>query len=111
VFERAAIELATEIDLDGVEACPLCLWELAWAIRQGRKPSRGLVDRTADWIWPEIDDAVHAALVRARMQERPYAEEALRELEESRWRSGFVQALVCRLAQRLADEFPASLHD
>lgn len=110
MIERAALELATEVDINGVPACPLCLWELAWEIHQGRQPSRALVARTVDWIWPEIEDAVHEAVVRARMQERDFAEEALRELEESRWRSGFVQAVVCRLAQRLADEFPASIH-
>lgn len=104
MLERAARALATEIDLDGVPTCPLCLLELAWEIRDGRTPSRGLVTRTVDWVWMESGEAVRAALVRARMQERPFAEEALRDLEVNGWRSGFAEAVVWRLANELADE-------
>jgi hypothetical protein len=41
------------------------------------------------------------------MQERPFAEEALRELERNGWRSDFAEAVVLRLPGRLADELPA----
>jgi hypothetical protein len=104
VLKRAAIELAAEIDLDGVPTCPLCLLELAWEIRDGRRPSRGVVARTTDWVWMESGDAVHEAVVRARMEERPFAEDALAELEQKGWRSGFAEAVVYRLARELAEE-------
>lgn len=55
----------------------------------------------------ESGEAVREAVVRARMQERPFAEEALRELELNGWRSDFAEAVVWRLARRLADELPA----
>jgi hypothetical protein len=106
VSDRAALELANEIDLDGVPVCPLCLLELAWEIREGRQPSRGLVARTVDWVWMESGVAVREAVLRARMEERPFAEEVLRELEEKGWRSGFAEAVVWRLARQLADEIP-----
>ncbi len=104
VFERAAAELASEIDISGIAACPLCLLELAWKFRDGERPSAGLVSRTADWIWLESEQDVRRAVRLARMQEVDYAEDALRDLEVNGWRSGFFQALVCRLAAALADE-------
>jgi hypothetical protein len=67
------IELAHELDLDGVPTCPLCLLDLAFEIKQGRKPSRALVKRTTDWVWTESGDAVKAVVVQARMEERPFA--------------------------------------
>lgn len=104
MLEQAALELAAEIDLDGVPTCPLCLLDLAVDIRQGRKPSRALVRRTVDWVWMESGEAVRELVVRARMQERPGAEEALRDLELNAWRSAFAEAVVRRLARRLAEE-------
>jgi hypothetical protein len=100
----SALELAARIDLDGVPTCPLCLLELAWKIRDGECPSPSLVARTADWVWLESGEAVREAVVRARMQEAPFAEEALRELDEGGFRSGFARAIVCRLARELAAE-------
>ena len=104
---RAARELAAEIDLDAVQACPLCLWDLAWEISQGRTPSPTLVAQTADCVWMEGGDAVKEAVVRARMEERPLAEEGLRDLELNGWRSRFAEAVVWRLARQLADEIGA----
>jgi hypothetical protein len=104
VLEQAALELAAEIDLDGVPTCPLCLLELAVEIQQGRQPSRALVKRTVDWVWMESGEAVCELVVRARKQERSGAEEALRDLELNGWRGRFAEAVVWRLAQQLADE-------
>jgi hypothetical protein len=104
VLEQAALELAAEIDLDGVPTCPLCLLELAVEIQQGRQPSRALVKRTVDWVWMESGEAVRELVVRARKQERSGAEEALRDLELNGWRGRFAEAVVWRLAQQLADE-------
>jgi hypothetical protein len=99
VLEQAALELAAEIDLDGVPTCPLCLLDLAMEVRQGRQPSRALVKRTVDWVWMESGEAVRELVVRARMQERPGAEEALSDPELNGWRSDFAEAVVRRLAR------------
>jgi hypothetical protein len=42
--------------------------------------------------------------VRAREEGRPFAEEALRELEAAAWRSDFAEAVVWRLARRLVED-------
>jgi hypothetical protein len=76
VHGRGALQLAAEIDLDGVPTCPMCLFDLAWELSQGRRPSHGLVARTVDWVWMESGEAVKVAVVRARMEERPFAKEA-----------------------------------
>jgi len=56
----------------------------------------------------ESGDGVREAVVRARMEEHPLAEEALRDLEEvNGWRSGFAETVACRLAGRLADDLSA----
>lgn len=100
----SALELAATLDLDDVPTCPLCLMELAWKIRDGERLSPGLVARTADWVWLESGKAVREAVVRARMHEVPFAEDALRDLDERGFRSGFARAIVCRLARELAVE-------
>lgn len=101
---RGSVQLAAEIDLDGIPVCSACLLELAWEIRDGRTPSRGLVTRTTDWIWMESGEGIREAVVRARMAERPFAEDALRDLDLNGWRSRFAEAVVLRLAGELAEE-------
>jgi hypothetical protein len=100
----SVLELAATIELDGVPTCPLCLMELAWKIRDGERPSRDLVARTADWVWLESGEAVRAAVVRARMQEAPFAEEVLRDLDVNGCDGAFARAVVLRLARELAGE-------
>jgi hypothetical protein len=100
-------ELAATIDLTGVPVCGLCLMELTEELRHGRRPSPALVRRTVDWVWMESGKAVREAVVRARMEERPFAEEALRDIDENGWRGLFAEAIVLRLARQLADEFGA----
>jgi hypothetical protein len=107
VLELAALQLSSEIDLDGVPHCPACLLELAWAIIDGPKPSHGLISRTTDWVWSEGGEAVRALVVQARMEERPGAEAALRDLELNGFRGRFAEAVVLRLANQLADEIRA----
>jgi hypothetical protein len=107
VHERGAVQLAAEIDLGGVPTCPMCLFDLAWEIHQGRKPSRGLVTRTVDWVWMESGKAVKDVVVRARMEERPFAVDALRDLEVNGWRGRFAEAVVTRLALEMAAEMDA----
>jgi hypothetical protein len=107
VHERGALQLATEIDLDGVPTCPLCLLELALEIREGREPSRSLVSRTSDWVWMESGAAVRERVVEARMEERAGAEAALYDIELNGWRGRFAETVVVRLARQLADEIEA----
>jgi hypothetical protein len=54
----------------------------------------------------ESGEAVRDAVVRARMKERPGAEEALYDIELNGWRGRF-EAVVVRLAHQLANELPA----
>jgi hypothetical protein len=100
----SALGLAETIDLTGVPTCPLCLLDLAQTIRDGNRPSPALVARTTDWVFLESGDAIRAAVVRARMDEIPAAEDALRALDRQGHRSAFAQAVVCRLACELAGE-------
>ena len=52
----------------------------------------------------ESGEAFRDALVRARMEERPFAEEALRDVKLNGWRGIFAEALILRLGHELADE-------
>ena len=102
--ERTAAELIEAIDLDSLGACPLCLFDLAWQLHLGSVPSRGLVNRTSDWVWLEIDDSLRRAVVRLRMQEVPHAEDALYDLELNGSDGVLARAVVVRLAFGLAAE-------
>jgi hypothetical protein len=102
--ERTAAELIEAIDLDSLGACPLCLFDLAWQLHEGRIPSRGLVNRTTDWVWLEIDESLRRAVVRLRMQEVPHAEDALYDLELNGSDGVLARAVVVRLAFGLAAE-------
>ena len=99
-----ALQLASEIDLDDVPTCPLCLFDLAWQIHEGRTPPPALIKRTTDWVWMESGEGIKAAVVRARMEERPFAEEALQDLELNGWRGRFAETVVSRLASEMAAE-------
>ena len=81
--------------------------DLAWELHQGRKPSRRLIKRTVDWVWMESGEAVKEGVVRARMEERLGAEEALHDLELNGWRGKFAEAVVWRFALELAEEMGA----
>ena len=98
------MEFIDELDLDRLGACSLCLFELAWALREGRRPTHGLVNRTADWVWLEIEQSLKAAVVKARMREVPHAEDALYDLELNGWEGILVRAIVLRLAFRTAEK-------
>ena len=56
--ERTAAEVIDELDLDRLGACPMCLFDLAWTLREGRRPTHGLVNRTADWVFLEIEESL-----------------------------------------------------
>jgi hypothetical protein len=96
--ERSATELIDSIDLDALGACSMCLFDLAWELHQERIPSRSLVNRTADWVWLEIEESLTQALVLLRMQEVPHAGDALYDLKVNAWRGALVRIVVERLA-------------
>jgi hypothetical protein len=102
--KRRAVEFVDQLDLDGVDACPMCLFDLAWEMRESGAPSSGLIQRTAGNVWPEIEIALRLAVIEARMREVLHAERALDDLDTNAWRSALVRAVVTRLAQRLVDE-------
>jgi hypothetical protein len=104
---RLAEGLADEIDLRALPACPMCLFDLAWAMREGEQIQPGLVARTCDWVSLEITDSLRAALVETRMREVDGAEAALADLAERGWRSTIVRVVVERLARMLADDMRA----
>ena len=105
VLDRGAADwFVEELDLDDVPVCPACLLELAWKIRDGRPLHPSTLGRVVSWVWPEIEDAVRAAAVRARMREVDGAEAALGDLAARGERSPLARAVVERLAERLARE-------
>jgi hypothetical protein len=106
--ERTAAEFIDELDLDRLGACPMCLFDLARTLREGRRPTHGLVNRTADWVWLEIEESLTSAVVRARMREIPHAEDALYDLDLNGWEGILVRAVVLRLASEMADEMSRS---
>jgi hypothetical protein len=106
--ERTAAEFIDELDLDRLGACSMCLFDLAWTLREGRRPTHGLVNRTADWVWLEIEESLTSAVVRARMREVPHAEDALYDLELNGWEGILVRAVVLRLASEMAAEMSRS---
>jgi len=55
----------------------------------------------------ESGEAVKEVVVRARMEEGAFAEEALRDLELNGWRGKFAEAVVWRLAWELAEDMEA----
>jgi hypothetical protein len=101
--ERTAVEFIDELDLDRLGACSMCLFDLAWTLREGRRPTHGLVNRTADWVWLEIEESLKAAVVKARMREVPHAEDALYDLELNGWEGILVRAVVLRLASEASE--------
>ncbi len=101
---RAAQEFVRELDLAALPACPMCLFELAWATYEGKRVHPSTVTRTVNWVWLEIEDALRAAVVHARMREVPGAEDALHDLDRKGARSALVRAVVVRLADLMAEE-------
>jgi hypothetical protein len=104
VLQTGALKLAADVDLDGVPICPMCLFDLAWEIHEGGRPSSGVLARTVDWVWMESGEGVRGPVVRARMEEHPFAEEALRDIEVNGHNCKFAEAVVWRLASEMAEE-------
>ena len=103
---KAAEAIVDKLDLGTIPACPMCLFELAWAMRKGRsgKEIAATLTTTCDWVWMEIDAEVEARLARLRMRKVRYAAEAARDVRLNGWRSRIVRVLVTRLARRMADD-------
>jgi hypothetical protein len=103
--ERAAVDLVETLELDEIPVCVMCLFDLAWAMHSSSRSHHGLLRSTCSWVWPEIADAVHVAVVRARMREIEHADEALLDMSEHGHRGVFATRVVSTLARRLTDEF------
>jgi hypothetical protein len=103
---KAADEIVDRFDLDAVPACSACLFELAWAMHEGRpRPAiAGLLTTTCDWVWIEIDSDVKARLARLQMRGVTHACEAVADVRLNGRHSRVVRVLVARLARRMADE-------
>lgn len=103
---KAADAIVDKLDLDTIPACTLCLFDLAWAMHQGRTGNQiaAMVTTTCNWVWMEIDSEVEARLSRLAMRDVPQAAEAARDVRVNGWRSRVVRVLVTRLARRIADE-------
>lgn len=103
---RTANDIVDQFDLQTIPACPMCLFELAWAMHE-RRPSGEIaaaLTTTCDWVWMEIDSEVEARLARLGMRGVPHAAEAARDVRLNGWQSRVVRVLVSRLARRMADE-------
>ncbi|MBD0328917.1 MAG: hypothetical protein ICV64_02285 [Thermoleophilia bacterium] len=105
--EAAAEAFARELEVERLPACAMCLFELAWALYQGRRVHPSTVTRTVSWVWLEIDDALRELVVAARMRELPGAEEALADLDARGVRGRLARAVVVRLAELMAEEIAA----
>jgi hypothetical protein len=110
--QRVAAELADRFDLELLPACPMCLFDVAYAMvkEKPRRTITGLLTSTSNWVWLEIEDEVLATLARLHTRGVAHAEEALADIHERGWRSRLVRVLVERLAQRMADEMRAGLN-
>ena len=103
---KAAETVVDRLDLDTILACPLCLYELAWAMHENRPRNEiaAKLTTTCDWVWMEIDAEVEARIARLGMRGIPYAAEAARDVRINGWHGRVVRVLVARLARRMADE-------
>lgn len=103
---RTANDIVDQFDLQTIPACPMCLFELAWAMHKGRSSGQiaATLTTTCDWVWMEIDSEVEARLARLGMRGVPHAAEAARDVRLNGWQSRVVRVLVSRLARRMADE-------
>lgn len=104
VTTDAARAFVDELDLDGVIACPACLFGLAWKMHEGTRIHPQTVTATATWTWDEVEPGLYDAVVNARMREVPGAEDALRDLDERGPRGAVARVVVERLARDIADE-------
>ena len=109
--KRHAEAFADGLDLGRIPACPMCLFELACLIADGKKPHPSTVGRVADWTWEEIEPELRAQVVRLRMREVPGAEDALHDLERRSFRGALARVVVTRLAELMAREMMAERPD
>ena len=103
---RVAAEVADRFDLDRLPACPMCLFDLAWAIHSGkpRTTIAGALTRTTSWVWDDIEDGLRLLLALEERRGTAHAADALAVLDERHWRSPLVRIVVERLARRLVEE-------
>jgi hypothetical protein len=99
-----ADELVDGLDLDGINYCPCCVFEIAWDLRNGCTPHWQSIGRVAVWTWQELEASLLAALLDARMREVRFAEAGLRDVNEHGPRTAVARAVVLRIAGEMAEE-------
>jgi hypothetical protein len=109
--KQTADVFAQELDLASLPACPMCLLDVAWAVVEGRRVWPATITKTVCWVWPEIESAIRAEVIDARMREVPGAENALRDIAELGAGSPLARVIVEALVHRMADELRARQHD
>jgi hypothetical protein len=104
--EALVADLLERIDISQLGACPLCLFDAAWKMHDGRPPREvaGAITTASNWTWWEIEDSLRRELARLRMRGVESAVDALADLDARGWRSRLVRRTVERLATAMADE-------
>ena len=93
-----------ELDLDRVPYCPMCIFELASKLRNGRRIHYQTLAATTRLTWREVEPGVRRELARARRRGAAGAEAALAEVVERGAEHVVARAVVLRLAERMASE-------
>lgn len=98
--------LLEHLDVDALPACPMCLFDAAWATYQGEPARRitGLITRTCNSTYDEIAPALRRQLVRLQNAGVAGAAEALADVDLRHRRSPVVRRVVTRLVADMAQE-------
>ena len=105
-----AVAAALDLRIPPFAPCPLCLLNVAWALRdEDERVVRRRIRFHAPILWGEgLDEPTLAALERARVGGVPGAEEALADVRARGARSVVVQALVRVRALEMVEDMRRS---
>ena len=105
-----AVAAALDLRIPPFAPCPLCLLNVAWALRdEDERAVRRAIRFHAPILWDEgLDEATLSALERARAAGVSGAEEALADVRAVGARSIVVQALVRVRAHEMLDDMERS---
>lgn len=105
-----AVAAALDLRIPPFAPCPLCLLNVAWALRdEDEREVRRRIRFHAPILWDEgLDEATLDALERARTAGVPGAEEALADVRARGARSVVVQALVRVRAHEMVEDMRRS---
>ena len=101
-----AVAAALDLRIPPLAPCPLCLLNVAWALRdEDEREVRRRIRFHAPILWDEgLEEPTLAALERAAAAAAPGAEEALADVRARGARSVVVQALVRVRAQEMLED-------